>query len=449
MKANILLTLIGLTFCLACDKFLLEKSDKKLVTLHSLDALQATLDNPNVSVTGFCYSGELSADDYYLTNVAYTNLSDEIQRRYRWEPTELFQNTINDWQNSYRAIYASNMVLDALKNIEKDNDNTDVYNSIKGQALVLRGLRFLDLASVFCLAYDESTSATDLGLPLRLDPDFNSPSVRASLHETYNQIIEDLKTSASLLPLQNINVYRASKPLAYALLARTYLYMRQYPQAALYADSCLQLRQELLDFNTIDLDLRYPIPFDNNEVIFQGSFYHASFSQTNLRIDQGQYDRYDEKDLRRRAFFSFNTNDDTWQFRGTYSGRSSITVAPMLSEIWLVKAECHARNEEYEQAVHCINRLLDHRMEMGSFEGFDINQIDNILDAVLDERRKELLLRGVRWMDVKRLNKEGRNISLRREVGNDIYALQANDLRFALPLPDDVVELSKMPQNPR
>ncbi|HEY0177744.1 MAG TPA: RagB/SusD family nutrient uptake outer membrane protein, partial [Pedobacter sp.] len=71
------------------------------------------------------------------------------------------------------------------------------------------------------------------------------------------------------------------------------------------------------------------------------------------------------------------------------------------------------------------------------------------LRIVLQERRKELIMRGIRWMDIKRLNKEGANITLTRKLNGNVYTLPANDLRFALPIPDDVIAFSGMKQNLR
>lgn len=438
-----------LVICGGCEKFLNEKSDKKLVTLESLESLQAILDNARYTMSNYCYSAEQSADDYYLSDASYANLADEIQRRYRWEPTELFQNSINDWGNTYLAIYAFNSVLQTLDQIERTDTNRDNYDYIRGQALALRGLRLLDLASVFCLAYDEQTAGTDLGLPLRLDPDFNLPSTRSSLSETYHQILSDLETSVNLLPVQSFDAFRASKPLAYALLARTHLYMRQYAQAEAYADSCLELRPDLLDFNALNPEDRYPIPQLNVEVIFRGIYSHATFGQTNLRIDPSRYEQYEDSDLRKSCFFTANATDGSLMFRGTFTASAGLTVAPTTSEIWLIKAECRARDNDEDGALRCINRLLAYRTEKESFIPHAHVSDGRLLDFVLNERRKELLMRGVRWMDVKRLNKEGMNIRLTRQVNGGTYVLPANDLRFALPLPEQVVQLSGMEQNPR
>jgi hypothetical protein len=41
---------------------------------------------------------------------------------------------------------------------------------------------------------------------------------------------------------------------------------------------------------------------------------------------------------------------------------------------------------------------------------------DEASQLILQERRKELLFRGLRWIDIKRLNKEGAGIVLKRKV---------------------------------
>src|SRR5690606_6838437 len=107
------------------------------------------------------------------------------------------------------------------------------------------------------------------------------------------------------------------------------------------------------------------------------------------------------------------------------------------------------RENDSEGALRCINRLLAHRMEKASFVPYDQPPGGNLLDFVLNERRKELLMRGVRWLDVKRLNKEGRNIGLTRQINVETKVLLSIDLRYALSLPDDEVQLSRMEQNPR
>jgi len=71
------------------------------------------------------------------------------------------------------------------------------------------------------------------------------------------------------------------------------------------------------------------------------------------------------------------------------------------------------------------------------------------LQKVLTERRKQLVMRFVRWMDIKRLNKEGASITLKRIINGQLYSLPPNSNLYALAIPEDVIVLSGIQQNPR
>jgi hypothetical protein len=58
------------------------------------------------------------------------------------------------------------------------------------------------------------------------------------------------------------------------------------------------------------------------------------------------------------------------------------------------------------------------------------------------------MMRQARWMDVKRLNKEGYNISMIRYTLGKTYTLAPNSTGYVLPIPEKVIQLTGMPQNP-
>lgn len=435
-----------------CNDFLDEKSDKQLVVMDRLEHLQALLDNPSYVNSNYCTAGEASSDNFFLSDETFLTLREEERNQYVWNGSHVFSETaltVNTWEQTYRSIYACTSILDAIEDIEKNSINETQWNSIKGQALAVRAFRYLDAALIWALAYDEQTASSDMGIPLRLDPDFNLPSVRASVAETYNQIITDAKASIPLLPVNDINAYRASKPFAYGLIARTYLAMRDYEQAGLYADSCLQLRNTLLDFNAMNQSTTYPFPRLNEETIFHGiAFYDMITINFNARIDQHLYESYADNDLRKVLFYSRNA-DSTIRFRGSYQGSATLFMGISTSEQHLIKAECLARLGRIDEAMGALNMLLEKRWRIGSFIPFSANTGEEALQLILDERRKELVMRGLRWLDLKRLNKEDANITLTRTVNGETHQLLPNDLRYALAIPEDVIALSGMPQNPR
>ncbi|MNN11424.1 SusD family protein [compost metagenome] len=75
---------------------------------------------------------------------------------------------------------------------------------------------------------------------------------------------------------------------------------------------------------------------------------------------------------------------------------------------------------------------------------------DAIIAKILAERRKELVFRGLRWPDLKRLNIDERyKIQLKRIVDGKEYLLEPNSLKYVLLIPQDAIDEGKLEQNKR
>jgi hypothetical protein len=114
-----------------------------------------------------------------------------------------------------------------------------------------------------------------------------------------------------------------------------------------------------------------------------------------------------------------------------------------------MRAESFARVGDKDAALLNLNTLLEKRWKSGTFTPVSAASDEEALAIILAERRKELVMRGLRFMDLKRLNKEGANITLTRVVEGQVYTLPPNDLRYALAIPEQVIEVSGLTQNPR
>lgn len=246
LKLSILLLLLN------CNRFLDEKSDSALATPETLADNQAMLDHYAVLGSNST-SGEIAADDVYVTDADFNTMSYEAQKRlYTWQPNYVSLATGNDWENCFFRINIYNTVLFNLKQYgisEADN--------VEGQALALRASAYLEAAQLWCMAYDQRTAVTQLGLPLRLHPDMNIPSVRSTVQQTYAQILADLHQAAELLPVTQLAVSRPSKVTALGYLARTYLYMGDYANALKYGQEALSYYNTLMDFNTLNAAAGY------------------------------------------------------------------------------------------------------------------------------------------------------------------------------------------------
>lgn len=435
-------------FLSTCTDFLDEKSDMKLTVPQTLEDNQALLDRITDVLTNFAQSGMSSSDDFYLNDADYNGLIyDEDKRLYTWEPdyVSTSQSNGNDWLYCYRAIYIANSVL---YNIKKYNiANAD---NIRGQALVIRASRYLDAAQIWCMAYDATKADLELGLPLRLDPDMSMPSVRSTLKETYTQIISDLEEAIPLLPDAQVAVTRPSKAAALAYLARAYLLMGNYDKSLNFALQALRIKNTLMDFNMLNMNDSYPIKNLNPEVILRASISASgpSAGQT-ARVPESLYNSYHINDLRKLAFFRIN-GDQAILFRGNYTGNISGKLAGVtVDELYLIVAESYARKGQFTEAMNYLNTLLGTRYKTGTYIPILVSNTTEALQNIKTERKKELLFRGLRWMDLKRYNRDGDNITLTRTVLGQTYTLKPNDPRYAIAIPEYIIKLTGIKQNPR
>jgi len=430
-----------------CEKFLEESPNKRLAVASSLQDYQALLDQYfNINVLDAA-AGEVSADDYYLSDADWARQSETDRRMYTWERENIFAPQLNDWYNTYTPVYRFNTVIAGIGDVQVGPKETAQRDNISGQAHFMRARSFFNAVQIWTRAYDPATAGSDLGIPLRLNTDFNERSVRSTLAESYRQIIADLKTSVPLLSVVPVSPMRGSRPAAYGLLARVYLSMNDYANAGLYADSCLRLRAELLDFATLNAAAAYPIAQLNKEVIFSATMNTPNILlSTYARVAPELYDSYAANDLRKAVFFRRNT-DGSYAYKGSYDGSFMQFTGLSVNEQYLIRAEGHVRAGRLAEARADLNALLANRMAR-PFVPVATGEQAALLARILSERRKELLFRGLRWMDLKRLNSSGAGISLSRMVNGKLYTLSAGSDRFALPIPEQVIAISGMQQNP-
>jgi hypothetical protein len=472
VKVKIYNTLIiALLICFglpSCKKFLDAKSNDSLATPEALSELQAMLDNFTVMSFRDGSAGEIASDNYFLIKAEFDPRVPEYKARHTWKPGNLFLwgNVINDWDYCYSTIYVANTVLDRLAFIPRGGINSQQWNNIKAQALVYRARAFQTAAYTWAVAYDSSTAATDLGIPLRLDPNFNETSVRSSVQETYDQIIADLKEAIPLFSGNQPNLLRPTKLAAYGLLSRTYLSMRKYREAYRWADSVLLIKSDLLDYNTAGINrtqssspafvsIAFNTPQINPEIIMVTATSIPDIINVNRGIvDTILYASYHDSDWRKFVYFRLLPNPlpsgkPALTFKGNYTGMTAPFTGLATDEMYLTRAECFARDSNKTAALADLNALLRKRFRTGRYQDTTTANAGQALDLILIERRKELIMRNLRWMDIKRLNKEGAGIELRRYQDGIQYKLPPNDPRYAMALPEDVLSLTGMPQNPR
>jgi len=441
-----------------CNKssFLDKKPDTRLVVPTTLNDFQTLLDNQYV-MQETPELGELSSDNFYMTYGVWQGLVVKEQNAYKWAQ-DIYDGIgqVPDWDIPYQQVLYANIVLDGLNKIKADASDLAQWNTLRGTALFLRAYAFHNLSQVFAPMYDPATAAKDMGIVLRTIPDVNAKSVRASVQETYDQILADLRQADSLLPdtvsINNLN--RPSKPAALALLARVYLSMGVYDKAWTAANNCLQMYSPLMRFDTLNSSRGIPIANANCETLYQSVMFESSGAlvgalQAKVIIDSNLYASYQPGDLRRVIYYRLSSGLP--YLKGSYNGSAYCFSGLATDEVFLIRAECAARNNNKDGALADLNQVLKHRWDSAYiFNPVTANSAADALDSVLVERRKELAFRGLRWSDLRRLNKEGAGYTIYHGFNGQILKLSPNSLDYVLPIPPDVLRLNPgMSDNPR
>lgn len=452
MKNKLLYICIGFLLS-SCSGFLDIKPDKKMVVPELLEDCELLLNDYSTMNAGFPTMGEVAADNYYLTTASWQALSVMDERNaYVWNDEIVTVPTA--WQTTYKAVYQSNQILATLSQLNIQASEKEKYNELKGGACFFRGFAFHQLLGTYTLPYQESKAATTLGIPLRLRPDLDNAVKRASLKDSYQQVLSDYQAAIELLPAKGLLKGRPYKESAFAAMARICLEMSDFEKAYRYADSALQIKSDLLDYNTLSITASLPIQRFNNEVLFQAVTGNSTaLVQGAAKIDSFLYSSYEEHDLRKKILFKANTgaNAGTYTFKGSYNNTAAgLFVGLTTAEMYLIRAEAAARIGKVSQALLDLNRLMRNRWTNDLYVDFNSANTDVILQKILTERRKELLFRGIRWSDLKRLNAEGKfPTTLKRVIDSQEYELEPGSLKYALLIPQDVIELGNLEQNKR
>ena len=450
-RASLYLIVVAICLGASCKKFLDKKSDQNLTTPQTLADLQALADNPILNNSTRIVNN--LTDEYYITYEFWQTISEEDRESYVWDA---HLNAYDDWVSMYNHILYCNTILDNIDKVA-DAGNISVADPIKGSALFLRSFYFYKLAELYAPQFDAGNYKTDWGIPLRLNADFSVPVNRATIEATYNQVIADLQTASGLLknnkPTSRLNKTRPSVTACHGMMARVYLQIGNFEKALEYADLCMGTYDKLIDFNDpsqIDPSSLIPIQKFNQEVIFYANAQSTITANSSAIIDSNLYRSFNDNDLRKRVYFELNPDGTPW-FKGSYNGgASNLFQGIAMDEIYLIRAEAAARTGDASQAMTCLNALLLKRYRTGTYMPYTGLKPDEILPIILAERKKELIYRGTRWADLRRLNKTPQSaLSLKRYLNNQLIELPPNDLRYTLLIPAEVISKSSMPQNER
>ncbi|UZD23923.1 RagB/SusD family nutrient uptake outer membrane protein [Algoriphagus halophytocola] len=416
----------------ACDTFLDVKPNKAIDTPDSLESVEALLDNAST----MNYNSTLSVvlgDEFYADETAISSMELLEQNFYLWTPRPLQPDElVFDWRDRYNQIQIANVCLESLQGLPDGLKK----NELTGTALFFRAHAYFSLSTLFLEGPNLENTGLELKIPIRKSTSMVLKPELATRQAIRDLIREDLDQAVGLLPTNPSYLSRPSKQAAYALMARVFLDWEDYETAKDAAGKVIEMGGELMDFNELDPSNTYPIPSFNSEIIWLARIGGTSYfnSQSGFQMSPELLGLYSEEDLRASMFYVTRSSGFI-NFRGSYLSGRPVFGGLSLNEAYLIYAESLVRTGELEEGEKMLSYLLERRMVPG-WEGIEFSNETDALGIILKERRKELPFRGLRWSDLRRINKDDRfQTILVREFEGTHYQLTPESEKYVLPVP--------------
>ncbi len=373
----------------------------------------------------------LATDDLFNAVALVPNNSNSNIYYWRGRVDELPTDIPQIWAKRYDDIRALNLVTSEVLNSTGGTEQQK--KQFYAEAQVIKAYEYYHLMVAFSPAYDPATAKSVYGVPLVTSVDPGTPlPARPDLQSFTDELIKMVKNAVPDLPATNINLTRITKNMAYGMLSRIYLYLGDYTNSLNYANLVLaDPAAILLNYNNYASLTTFPRTNVNpEELMYRYSVASAFQYSTDLL---GKFDV--AKDLRIILFSKVASNIRTYS-----PGSSSIIPNYGISyaEIYLNKAECLARSGDITNALDIVNNTIrKNRFSPSNYTPLTATTTDQAINAVLDERRRELAFKGIRWSDMKRFDKEGRMPVITRlsSTGALLATLNPHDKNYTFQIP--------------
>ncbi|MCT4591434.1 MAG: RagB/SusD family nutrient uptake outer membrane protein [Carboxylicivirga sp.] len=357
--------------------------------------------------------GELRADELALSSTSW-----EYVRAGLVTPNSSFAK----WDAWYKLISYCNVVIANSDDVvERDiNFFAEESASLIAEAKAIRALAYFYVARW----WKDAPLVVD-----SYDTDEHSYLIPKSIDlEILNFVYNDL--NASVKNLKNLfgeewELYgRMTQAAGYTILADISLYLEKYDNAIKHCDQVFALRTKSLvdkdDWFTLfseefTNESIFELPFDEkynqkNSIfgLFQGnkpmfrfsSDYHEGTDKLFTNISDVRYEgTYNNTNQRIRKYVTkFNGTD--YEVISQDESYANIKLY-RLAEVYLIRAEAYAMKNDFNKAREDIKAVADRALPESIVPTF--NSVDDALNTILLERRKEFCGEGKLWFDLLRI----------------------------------------------
>ncbi len=390
----------------------------------------------------FVFFSDLSGDDVRHTGTFTTYHQADINQ------LTADNTTIEGlWDALYRVVGRANNILARVPNVAALPP--DERDQMLGEAHFARALTFHNLVKLFG---EQSSSGVGIPIPLVPPPDIASTSnvTRATTGAVYTQILTDLAVAESLMTAGTggPGTHQGSIAAVRAIRARVYLYQQNWAAAETEAEAVAAMGYalapnyaSLFDKDGVDTpeDI-FVLQFTPVDFQLLGYYYRAKgaaggrreIGPTATLIRQyapgytGTPASFVTTDLRGQHNISFQVSTVYGSKWPTGIGGEDFHVI-RFAEVLLIKSEAEARQGKLAEADSGVNAVRA-RAGLAPLNLTALGQTAAI-DAILQERRLELVFEGDRWPDLVRTGKAIATLGL--PAFQQLYPIPLNELDVA------------------
>ncbi len=385
----------------------------------------ASLRSDEMSLT----SSTTSSDDYnsYFDIWAWNDMS-------RQSTTSSF-----GWRRYYHAIYIANYIIEHQGEIT-ESTQSDIDQMV-GEAYMMRAYCHFLLANLYAQPYTHCTPEQTRGIPLSLKADVNEVLKSSSLEAVYSQVIADITEAKRHLNVETWDEgynYRFSKVAADALLARVYIYKGDWQNALTAAKTVIEEHGELEDMtqNTSVLPNSYK---SVESILALEKVMTSSYSRIGNPSSTFVNTYYRTGDQRKRKYFRQATLTSFTLLKGINTSEDYV-CSMRTGEAYLNAAEAAAQLGSLDDARTWLKTLMQKRYSATNYATYaaelDAMGKDQLLQAIYDERTRELAFEGHRWFDLRRTTQP----EIVKTYGENTYTLSQGDSRYTINFPTEAVE---------
>lgn len=403
---------------------------------------------------------------------------------HRWGSYFQANDAAGPYQSYYSGLSNVNVMIKGFETITvAAGAATDSLNTYKADARMARAFYLRELIVRYAKAYNPTTAATDLGVPLITEFDVLAKPARATVKAVYDQIIADLTFAKANNKRANVKGARYFTPDAVlALDARVRLEMQDWTGAYTAANTLIASGRYPLyntaaglksywqndatqeDIMRINATLTETV---NTNAIYLGLVGAGGYYVPDFIPTQAVVDSYDNADIRKNVYFEQKLiqiqgvkYNNVWlvnKFPGNpslfttiYTNYQNANRVFRIGEVYAIAAEAAQRGGNEPNALAALNALRVARGLVSS------NATGNaLMQEVRDERTRELNFEGFHLFDLKRWGlgfSRGASqnpVFVQNGDGFSGLTVAATDPKFVWGLPtNDVILNSNIVQNP-